>query len=160
MCGPNGPPRCTECPLSGICLGYVRGTVPELPVRDAKKAKREEKRTLFLLEHDGRYALTRRPEIGLLAGLWQLPDTDGHLDTQDALALLETWGLAPRQPLGQLERPHIFTHIRWDMRCHAVRCGAAPDRFAWFTPEEVAANAALPTAYRQFWELRDTFGME
>jgi len=160
VCGPNQPPRCPECPLAAICLGRARGTAPDLPVRDAKKPKRQQDRTVFLLECGGRYALTRRPESGLLAGLWQLPDAEGHLDTQAALELLTGWGLAPRQPLGQLERPHIFTHIRWNMRCHAVRCGAAPDRFAWLTPDQVAADAALPTAYRQFWDLRSTFGLE
>jgi A/G-specific adenine glycosylase len=129
-------------------------------VRDGKKAKREEKRTVFLLECGGKYALTRRPESGLLAGLWQLPDATGHLDTPAALEYLTGLGLSPRQPLGQLERPHIFTHIKWDMRCIGVRCGAMPDRFTWLTPEEVAAKAALPTAYRQFWDLRGTFGME
>jgi hypothetical protein len=26
------------------------------------------------------------------------------------------------------------------------------DKFAWFSAEEIEENAALPTAYRQFWE--------
>ena len=37
VCAPNGPPRCMECPARDLCLGRLRGTAEELPVKGAKK---------------------------------------------------------------------------------------------------------------------------
>ena len=152
LCGPNRKPDCENCPCRGFCLGFARGTAEILPVKAPKKEKKTEEKTLFILSCDGRFALQKRPSRGLLAGLWQFPNIPGILDTAAALKAVEAMGLRPKEILRQVERRHIFTHIIWKMRGIYIEVADAPDRFQWFTPEEIEKIAALPTAFRQFWE--------
>ena len=107
---------------------------------------------MFILSCEGRYALEKRPGEGLLAGLWQFPNTEGKLEAQQALDFLEKKGLRPRHILRQTERTHIFTHIRWDMRGVYVEVAEPCKDYIWLTAGTIKTSAALPTAFRQFWE--------
>ncbi len=154
ICGPNKLPDCGQCPCREICQGYAKGTASSLPVKAPKKEKRQEDRTVFLLCCDGRYALEKRPKKGLLAGLWQFPNTPGQLTTEEALAFLEGLGIQPRELQRELLRKHIFTHIQWNMKGIYLEVQSCGGDFQWFTEEEINETAALPTAFRQFWEER------
>ena len=155
VCGPNRAPDCENCPCRSICRGYLAGTAQQLPVKAPKKEKRQEDRTVFIFRCDGRYALEKRPAKGLLAGLWQFPNVTGQLDTLQALAAAETMGLQPREILREVERKHIFTHIQWNMKGIYLEVAEPADNFQWFTPEQIRSQAALPTAFKQFWDLED-----
>lgn len=152
LCGPNWKPRCGECPCREFCGGARHGTAEQYPVKLPKKEKRVEEKTVFILSCDGRYALQKRPEEGLLAGLWQFPNAPGKMETNGAIALAEAMGLRPRDILRTVERKHIFTHIRWEMRGIYMEVAAPAGDFVWHTADEIRQNAALPTAFRQFWE--------
>lgn len=152
LCGPNWAPRCEECPCKGFCKACRAGTAQSLPIKTPKKQKRQEDRTVFILECDGLVALQKRPGTGLLAGLWQLPDTDGKLEVSQAVIFVEGMKLPVRQVRRQLEKKHIFTHIVWNMRCFYLEVGERNEAFSWLTLEELREKAALPTAYRQFLE--------
>ena len=153
LCGPNWKPRCGECPCRDFCGGAIHGTAEQFPVKSPRKEKRVEKRTVFLFSCDGRYALRKRPDKGLLAGLWEFPNVSGELETEEALAQAEAFGLRPREIYRQVQRKHIFTHIRWEMRGTYIEVAEPAGDFAWFTAREIEAQAALPTAFRQFWEV-------
>ena len=152
LCGPNWAPRCGECPCKDFCKAYAAGTAEKLPVRSPKKAKKQEEKTVFILSCNGFYALQKRPEKGLLAGLWEFPNVPGQLDMHRGMEMLRQWGLQPRQPLRQVQRQHIFTHIQWQMQGLYLEVEEKSDRFCWLTGDEIKENAALPTAFRQFWE--------
>ena len=152
VCGPNRKPDCQNCPCRAFCLGHARGTAEMLPVKSPKKEKKTEEKTVFILSCEGRYALQKRENRGLLAGLWQFPNVAGKLQTAAALEAVEKMGLNPREILRQVERKHIFTHIIWDMRGVYVEVAEATGEFCWFTAEQIRRDAALPTAFRQFWE--------
>ena len=53
------------------------------------------------------------------------------------------------------EKKHIFTHIQWNMTGIYLDISEKTEHFQWFAEEEIEKNAALPTAFRQFWEERD-----
>jgi len=152
LCGPNRRPNCESCPCRSICLGHIRGTAEQLPVKSPKKEKRQEDRTVFILSCDGKYALEKRPPKGLLAGLWQFPNTIGHLTIEEALNYLSTLGLAPQDISREIIRKHIFTHIIWNMKGLYLEVSEPSGPFHWLTPEEITQQAALPTAFRLFWE--------
>ena len=152
LCGPNRPPECESCPCRDICAGFAAGTAASLPVKSPKREKKQEKMTVFILSCDGRYALEKRPGAGLLAGLWQFPNTEGHLETAQALAFLEQEGIRPRELKYQVRRTHIFTHIKWDMLGLYLETVEPSGPYSWFTADQIQSHAALPTAFRQFWE--------
>ena len=152
VCVPNGAPKCEACPLSGICLAHRDGLETELPIKTAKKPRRQEQMTVFILEHQGYTALCKRPETGLLAGLWEFPHVPGDLDAEQALAQLESWGIVPEDVKRSTEKIHIFTHVQWNMKGWYIRCANMPDSFTWADENELDTVYALPTAFRQFRE--------
>ena len=114
VCVPNGEPKCNACPCREFCEG--REMWQQLPVKLPKKAKRQEDRTVFLLRCGEHWAIEKRPNKGLLAGLWQFPNESGHFSAEEAVAWAEKKGLHPKNVERSVDRHHIFTHIRWDMR--------------------------------------------
>ena len=152
ICGPNRKPDCGHCPCASICEAYKAGTAASLPVKSPKKEKRQEERTVFIFHCDGRYALEKRPARGLLASLWQFPNVPRHLKTPEALAAAEVMGLQPRDIRKEIHRKHIFTHIVWNMKGIYLDVTECSGSFQWFTEDEINTQAALPTAFRLFWE--------
>ena len=152
VCGPNRKPDCANCPCKEFCRGYANGTAETLPVKKAKPQRRIEEKTVFILSCDGFYALHKRPDKGLLAGLWEFPNVSGKLIIPDAIAEVEKNGIKPKEIIRQVEKKHIFTHIEWHMNGIFMEVKACSGDFVWMRAEQIEAEAALPTAFRQFWE--------
>ena len=150
LCGPNWEPRCGECPCREFCEG--RENWQKYPVKLPKKSKKQEDRTVLLLRCGDLWAIEKRPDKGLLAGLWQFPNESGHFSAAEAVAWAEERGLHPRNVERSIDRHHIFTHIRWDLRGWFLEVDEAAGGFTWLTLEEIDEQAALPTAFRQFRE--------
>ena len=156
VCGPNRRPDCESCPCKAFCGGGLHGTAEQFPVKSEKKGRRVEEKTVFILSCDGLYALEKRPEAGLLAGLWQFPNCPGTLDIPQIMSKVEGFGLIPREIYRQVERKHIFTHITWQLRGVYLEVQAPGGSFHWRSREQIEAETAIPTAFRQFWEeIRD-----
>lgn len=180
VCLPNGLPRCEICPVRGCCLAHQSGAELSYPVRSEKKPRRIEEKTVFLLHRQGRFAIRKRPSRGLLAGLWEFPNTDARLSPEEVFPFLFRRGTAPfpsvqdagfssaREtdtplPSASAVRPcgearHVFTHVEWHMTGYLVSCealsrDALPEAFPgclWKSPDEIAAEYPLPTAFRHF----------
>ena len=152
VCGPNRKPDCENCPCREFCGSAIHGTAEKYPVRLPKRAKREEEMTVFILSCDDQFALQKRQDFGLLAGLWQYPNVPEKLDTEQVLNAVEQMGLRPKNVIRQVERSHIFTHIVWQMRGYYLEVAEPAGDFTWLTREQIEADAALPTAFRQFFD--------
>lgn len=152
VCGPNRKPDCLNCPCKEFCLGFRNGTADVLPVRSPKRSRIVEEKTVFILNCGDLFALEKRSEKGLLAGLWQFPNVAGKLEIKDALCVIEQMNLKPKNIRRIVERKHIFTHIEWNLRGIYVEVLEPESHDSWFTKEQINAEAALPTAFRQFWE--------
>lgn len=148
VCLPNGMPHCEACPCRDICLSRQQGTASDYPVRKQKKARRIEYHTVYILRCGDCIALRKRPQRGLLAGLWELPHTDGASDIQTALHMAESWNCQPQKPVSVTQRVHIFTHIEWHMTCVYLLCGNRADGFTWVSAASLADKTPLPTAFR------------
>lgn len=151
VCLPNGAPLCESCPLSDLCAAAKQGKQREYPIKAAKKPRRVEERTVFILRCGEKTAVCKRPKKGLLAGLWQLPDVSGTLTAQEALTQAEEWGVHPCGIEKITHRTHIFTHVEWKMTGCYLQC-VQESAFSWFTERELQEKIGLPTAYRQFLE--------
>ena len=155
ICGPNKKPDCESCPCKSFCLGFQRGTAERLPVKSPQKARKQEDITVFILRCGDAFALEKRPARGLLAGLWQFPNTPGKLDTAKAMTWAAEQELKPADIRRISEKKHIFTHIQWNMTGIYLDVSEKIGPFRWFAEKEIEDAAALPTAFRQFWEERD-----
>ena len=150
VCLPNGAPLCEKCPASGFCRAFQEGRTGELPVKSAKKARRVEERTVYLLFYGDRVALRRRPDRGLLAGLWEYPN-----ELSDGTGWPEKWGVTA--PV--LERvgtgKHIFTHIEWHMTALAGELDSTdlPGGWVWAGRKELVDTYAVPNAFRSFEQI-------
>ena len=107
-------------------------------------------KTVFILNCEGCYALIKRPDKGLLAGLWQFPDCSHKLNSQQIMDWVEQNELKPAKITHTVERNHIFTHVEWVMRGAFVEVVEKNDHFTWLTLSQIDRQAPLPTAYRQF----------
>jgi A/G-specific adenine glycosylase len=152
VCLPNSPPKCGECPLKELCSARLQGIAEELPVKNAKKERKIEERTVFLLVHDGKAAIVRRADSGLLAGLWEFPSVSGALSPQQTQKLLKTWELSAVKTEILPNAKHIFTHIEWRMTGYliAVNSFGRNDAFIWATPAELLEQYTVPTAFKSF----------
>jgi len=147
VCLPNGAPLCEKCPAAGFCRAFQEGRTGELPVKAAKKARRVEERTVYLLFYRDSVALRRRPGRGLLAGLWEYPN-----ERTDSTDWLSEWGLSA----AALERAgtgkHIFTHIEWHMTALAGELDGPflPEGWVWADRGALRDIYAVPNAFQSF----------
>ena len=80
-------------PVGAFCLARKHGTVEELPVKAPKKPAPLEQRTVLVIQDGAGTAIRKRPDTGLLAGLYELPNVEGHLTEKAALARVKAMGL-------------------------------------------------------------------
>lgn len=152
VCLPNGAPKCDICPMRSWCMAYQNNSWTMLPQKEAKKKRRIEQKTVFVLRCNNATAVQKRPSAGLLASLWQFPNVDGTLDTQAALNQAEAWGVKPVAVEKVLPGKHIFTHVEWHMICYYLQCESRNDLFVWADAAAMEQQIALPTAFRIFRE--------
>ena len=149
VCLPNGAPLCTVCPLAGICLASQRGLTDEIPVRKAKAARPVKQFAVVVLRDTaGRFAVRRRPETGLLAGLYEFPNLEGiHGET----ALKTAFHADQLKKAGTAK--HIFTHVEWDMALYLAETSDPPDGFEWVPRSALRNETAIPSAFKAALEL-------
>ena len=147
VCLPNGAPLCEKCPAAGFCRAHLDGRTGELPVKAAKKARRVEARTVYLLFHENRVALRRRPDRGLLARLWEYPN-----ELADGTDWPARWGLFPRDTARAGTGTHIFSHIEWHLTACALELDspALPEGWVWADRATLRDTFAVPSAFQSF----------
>ena len=153
VCLPNGAPACETCPLSVLCRSREGELWKRIPVKEKKKERRVEEKTVFLLRCDGKLAVRKRKNSGLLAGLWEFPNETGKLDAQQVLEQTANWGCHPKELVKEVGKQHIFTHIEWKMTGYLIECSTCASDFVWADEAALDTVYSLPTAFRQF---RDT----
>lgn len=142
ICTP-GVPDCAACPLAPLCLAHAAGEETRYPVLPAKKPRRIEQRRVFLMLCGDKAAIRKRPDKGLLAGLWELPN-DGRTDAPENA-----------EPCGGAV--HVFSHVEWHMKGYILRCTEELPGYVWVTREEREAHA-IPSAFRYFVKILEDMG--
>lgn len=72
ICTPRAP-ACLICPLTELCEARELGVQEERPVLEAKRAVPHYTVTAAVIHRDGQVLIARRPENGLLGGMWEFP---------------------------------------------------------------------------------------
>ncbi|MBO5653775.1 MAG: A/G-specific adenine glycosylase [Clostridia bacterium] len=162
FCLPNGAPKCETCPLRPHCQVGKEGGYDRIPARTAKKERKIQKRTVLLLlsEQDGsKLVLRKRPDEGLLAGLWEFPGIEGHLTDVEAFAVAKEMGFAPTGAVASLSATHVFTHIEWHMISYVIPVShPLPKGFVLASADEMAERYPIASAFRSFKEFAVKLG--
>ena len=134
-------------------LSEVVQVTPSLvgfPFPAAKKARRVEEKTVFVLKREDTVALRKREDNGLLAGLWEFPNEDYRLEESAVFEHLNAHGLTVTGWIKQLTARHIFTHIEWHMTGYVLEVKGADDLgLTWVAAEEFS-KYAIPSAFAKF----------
>ena len=144
VCLPREP-QCAACPLLSVCRAYKNGTAALYPIRPQKNARKTEQRTVFVLRFADCVAVRKRPNTGILAGLWELPNQCGHLSEQEAMTALDSFGAEIAGAFAVRHRKHVFTHLTWDMLVYDVTLVKKTNEFVFTHPQ---GGAARHTAFR------------
>ena len=149
VCLPKAAPLCEKCPAKGFCAALAQDRITELPVKAPKKPRRIEERTVWLISRGNRVALRRRPDKGLLAGLWEFPNEPGDGPLPAA------WGIKALSGEYAGQARHIFTHIEWRMTIRAARAASdsLPPGWVWARGVELEEKYAVPSAFGRALEL-------
>ena len=157
VCVPNGDPRCRECPAAGLCLAREKGIQTRLPVKAKAKARRIEKRTVLIFRDARGVAIRKRPSRGLLAGLYELPNVEGHLTGRQAADYGKSIGLMPVRVRKLEDAKHIFSHVEWHMIGYEMlvdelekSCGA---EMIFAKKEELETVYSIPSAFESYMNL-------
>lgn len=121
VCIPNGEPKCRECPWYDFCEARITNTTSEFPKKKSKKARTIEEKTVLVIKDEDKAAFHRRPDKGLLAGMYEFPMLEGRRTKEEVLEYLKEINLKVLhiQPIG--EAKHIFSHKEWHMTGYAIR---------------------------------------
>ena len=156
VCVPNGMAKCGECPLNEICQAHKEERVPDFPVKAKKKPRTVEKKTVLIIKDESRAAIHKRPNKGLLAGLYEFPSLEGHKTKEQVIGALKEWGLHPIfiQPLEASK--HIFSHKEWHMKGYAVRVDelmpveGKEQGLLFVEPDETEEKYPIPSAFAAY----------
>ena len=153
VCVPNGEPKCTECPLETHCYVARHQCYSELPVKTPKKPRIIEDKTVILIMDDRKALLKKRNATGLLAGLYEFPNVDGHLEEQEVIEYVESLGFTAMHIRTEAESKHIFTHREWRMSVYVVKIAQInqPEpNYIFADKSTIIEQYALPTAFSRF----------
>ena len=153
ICIPNGEPFCENCPWESICKAHKYGQETDFPVKAKKKQRKIEKKAVFLIEVSDKIILHKRPEKGLLSGLWELPNLDGELSAKELSEQMKKWEIGDYmiEPLG--EGKHIFSHVEWQMRGYRIQMRDISEKLLekeeWIavSREDLEEKYAIPSAF-------------
>lgn len=158
ICLPNGRPLCEECPWESVCQAHRQEKEMEYPVKPPKKARKVEKKAVYVIElpgEDGKtqIVLHRRPSGGLLPDLWEFPNVDEASSLQKAEEQIKQWGIQAYELESLGAGKHIFSHVEWQMRGYRLRARSIPESLIqekeWkLVPKEAAEEEyAIPAAF-------------
>jgi len=152
ICLPNGEPKCAECPVQECCEAYRQGLTSEIPEIQVKKARRIEKKTVFLIAYQNKFALRKRDEKGLLPNLWEFPNVEGHLTLEQCVQVLNGLGITACEISELPPSKHIFTHLEWQMKGYFVHVPGLTNAtmFVWAAKDEISKHYSIPTAFKSF----------
>lgn len=150
VCLPVGKARCEVCPLRAMCEAYLDDNVAAFPVKSAKKKRRIEKRTVWLISFGDNIAILRRPPKGLLAGLWEFPNEEGFRSMKEWREELtgRGWHVKSIKRAGEVN--HIFTHIEWKMKGYWVEVSEPIGEWEWVRRDDLTDVYPIPTAFKYY----------
>lgn len=159
-------PKCAQCPWIFACEAYNRGIQTQLPKRKMSVPLPHKIIGVAVIFNDeGLILIDRRPEGGLLGGLWEFPG--GKIEENETVEaciereILEEIGIAIAVGESLITIDHAYTHFRVTLHVHLCQyLSGTPqtiecDEIRWVTLDEIdqfpfpKANSQIIAALRE-----------
>ncbi|HIE4143509.1 TPA: A/G-specific adenine glycosylase [Stenotrophomonas maltophilia] len=143
-------PACVICPLQDDCVARREGRTAELPTpKPSKTLPEREAVALLLRDAQQRVLLQKRPDTGIWAQLWTLPQADAGSVLQDWFDVHVDGSLEEAEELPVLQ--HTFSHYKLHLQVlsrqvHGLRVEEPTLR--WVASDELHA-LGLPAPIRK-----------
>jgi A/G-specific adenine glycosylase len=159
LCTPRSP-RCMACPISAACGARASGNPEAYPRRVPRKAvPHYDVAVGVILNAKGETLIQRRPEAGLLGGLWEFPGgkREGEESVEEACRreLHEELGVHATDLRPMASFRHAYSHFRITMHpflCRVVGEPRVGDRPMAWVQVDALADYAFPRANRRLIE--------
>ncbi|WP_377891545.1 A/G-specific adenine glycosylase [Alkalihalobacillus sp. R86527] len=154
ICTPKSP-SCLLCPVQSHCRAFQEGSQEELPIKSKKKAPRPVPIAVAVLQDEqGRYLIRKRPEEGLLAGLWEFVNlelTDGGLKEHQLTEYVSReYGVKASIKDEISTFTHVFSHIKWYLTVYKGTVdGMKETETVRFVKESELEQFAFPVAHQK-----------
>lgn len=149
ICTPRNP-ACLFCPLIEECIGREQGIHEELPVKKKSKRVKPVSLTCGVIVSGSSVLLHQRPDRGLLAGMWEFPNSE----QTDVTELLPELDIAWEGPLGHVT--HTFSHVQWKLSVHTGETRSKdmtlPPNYRWVERAQLS-DYAFPKVFHKVGEL-------
>lgn len=155
VCVPNGAPKCEICPVADLCYAKANDCSSGLPVKAPKKKRSIEKKTVLIIQDGNKTVLRKRPNEGLLAGMYEFPMLEGERKQEEVLEYLKKEGFQLLQikkaPVGK----HIFSHKEWHMTGYVIKVDElepfnGKEAFLFVETKEAEEKYPLPSAFKAY----------
>ncbi len=149
-------PHCARCPVSSGCVALRDGLTAELPTRKPSREKPTRDTTMLVVRDDrSRVLLERRPQEGIWAGLWSLPEIGDPRDAPQRLR--EHYGVRTADGIALTPFVHTFSHYHLQVVPLLLERAISTGRVAdvegrgWYAPGDLA-TLGLPAPVRRLLE--------
>ena len=109
-------PQCDICPFHKRCVAHQLGIAHQLPKSKPQKQRPVKQTTFLIVQYKNKVLLEKRPQTGIWAGLWSLPQIEHVFSIKDIQqSCLKMLKLKPQTiELGHPFR-HTFSHFHLDI---------------------------------------------
>jgi len=161
VCTPSTP-LCDRCPLQKVCRAHDAGTEEDYPITpESEPVPHHDIAVGLVFDNDDQLLIQRRPDEGLLGGLWEFPggkQEDGESmeaacrrEVKEELGI-EVEGVEPFYTLS-----HAYSHFKITLHAFRGRIASGPPEaredqpFRWVSVDELD-DYAFPRANRRLIE--------
>lgn len=165
VCTPRRP-NCDSCPWTTVCQAHLHNLQWSLPMREAAAPLPHKLIGVAVIWNEqGQILIDKRPQKGLLGGLWEFPG--GKLEPEETVAecirreIREELGIEIEVGDRLITVEHAYTHFKVTLMVHHCRHRSGEpqpiecDEVRWVTLEEIdqypfpKANVQIIAALRQ-----------
>ncbi|WP_347239952.1 A/G-specific adenine glycosylase [Oscillatoria sp. FACHB-1406] len=165
LCTPKKP-ACLLCPWQTHCQAYNKGIQAQIPMKEQSAPLPHKQIGVAVIQNpQGQILIDRRPENGLLGGLWEFPG--GKIEAGETIPdcikreIKEELGIDIEVGEHLMSLEHAYTHFRVTLHVHyCCHIGGEPQaiecqEIRWVTLEEIdefpfpKANSQIIAALRE-----------
>lgn len=158
VCIPNGAPKCEICPVANLCKCCQNDTQYLYPQKEKKKERQIEEKTILVIRDEKKVALRKRPNKGLLAGMYEFPWLEGEKSADEVTRFFTENQMKIIRIVSLPKAKHIFTHKEWHMTGYMIwvdelakpGVSKGEDRWLFVEPLDTKEHYPIPSAFAAY----------